>query len=266
MTMLKVCSVSERTKLVTLNIDTDRYAAGEPVVIWHDRPKTCDIGSNMGRPCWFTIDPSQCSMIYDWNTYNPVSEPIITSPPRPYEVDFTRYACAGVIDNVAMVCRCYVGGSKIFTPFSRLYLGDRQIDGFIVEETGQRVFIKDNTSNINMCMPIGESMPFGWWVPSYEPSERFAACGQLLARVSRYNRGVSVWDTRVGEITDTLHEHIGVAAVRKCVFRGEYMIFVCSIHDGHLSTRLHDLRNPGTIYDLISADYNYPYITSISAF
>lgn len=270
-TMLKVCSISEKTNLITLNIDANRYVADEPMVIRHDRPKTYDIGSNMGRPCWFTRSPSNYATIYDWNTYTPIIEPINTSPLQSYGTDFEPYMCAGVANDVAMVCRSCMGGSKIFTPFSQLYFEDRRITGFTIEQTGQRVFICNNNNvDINECVPLGESMPFGWWAPSYELSVLFAACGQLLARVSQYNCGVSLWDTRVGEITDIPDKHKGVTAIRRCTFRGEYMLFVCSFHgiypDEQISTILYDLRNPGTFYDLVSADYNYPYITAISAF
>lgn len=143
-----------------------------------------------------------------------------------------------------------------------LHWASLQGRGAVVDSTGQRIYMPVGwvSGDPTKMFAVGESIPFAWYLSSNRYVSEFAAFGTLLAQ-ARICQTALLWDTRIGQIA-SLSAMPAPIDGNICTFTGEHMLAVCSLvtktlhGKGHrtANVRVHDLRSPGTFYDVLEID------------
>lgn len=262
--MLRLCAPVKHGKQ-SVTVYADRHEHSLDSYTGLDESIICS--SNMGKPCWRKhIGHWQRDiLLYDWHTNMPIGD----------YVNLQKHGVAGdyginvMSANVVAERTFVVGNNEYGAPIAftangcvTLHWASSQGHGAVVDSTGQRIYIPAGgvQGEPTKMFAVGESIPFAWHLSSNRYVSEFAAFGTLLAQ-ARICQRVLLWDTRIGQIA-SLSAMPAPIDGNICTFTGEYMLAVCSLVTKTLhgkvhrtaNIRVHDLRSPGTFYDVLEID------------
>lgn len=251
--MIRLCSTINGVKLASFTLGENGI---ENKCIHDSCARGARVASNMGEPCWFSVYEI-CDALYlrAWESNDICGKISFTGR------SYSRITHASVVHGLPLMIvgdpvNAIVTSSGVVKIDDGIcYIGEHNA---IVERNGDRLYVQSCTDDKSL-KPIGESVPFGWWLP-YDTmigTVNYAAFGDIIGCATLAYDNMPVWDCRVGMVANIPKlPRIYKAHYSRCTFMTEHLLTVCydTIFDGVdiLDTMVVDLRNMDT-YDVGSA-------------